>query len=206
MIRIPGNPSDRQTPSRNPAVSQNPDAASLGAGTPNPWRGAGPELLTAAIAVTATGLAALAVAGWTGLVIVAAGAAAISLVVVRGLAPRSADQTVRTARGKPSARTISGYGQRRFVVAMGVRDLAFYESDLRPALEHLLAARLAERHGVNLYTEPDAARKAFCRTGRDEALWHWIDPERERQAGRAGARSGIPRRDLTRLVNRLENL
>jgi hypothetical protein len=174
--------------------------------TPNPWRGAGPELLTAAVAVTATGAAALAVAGWSGLVVVAAGAAALSLVVMRGLAPRSADQTVRTARAKPKARTLSGYGQRRFVVAMGVRDRAFYESDLRPALEHLLAARLAERHGVNLYTEPAAARQAFCRTARDAALWHWIDPEREREHGRAGARGGIPRRDLSRLVNRLENL
>jgi hypothetical protein len=194
--------------SQLPGTQSGPQATDAAAGTesPNPWRGAGLELLTAAIAVTATGLAGLAVAGWTGLAIVAVGAAALSLVVVRGLAPRSASQTVRTARAKQTARTISGYGQRRFVVAMGVRDQAFFESDLRPALEHLLAARLAERHGVNLYTEPDAARAAFCRTGRDEALWHWIDPARERTSGRAGARSGIPRRDLARLVNRLENL
>ena len=33
-----------------------------------------------------------------------------------------------------------------------------------PVLEHILAARLAESHAVNLYTEPDAARQAFCRT------------------------------------------
>jgi hypothetical protein len=176
----------------------------------NPWRGAGPELLTAAVAVVATGLAALAVAGWTGLVITAAGVAALSLVVVRGLAPRSADQTVRTSRSKPSAREVSGYGQRRFTVTMGVRDLTFYESDLRPALEHLLAARLAERHGVNLYTEPEAARKAFCRTSADEALWPWIDPARERQpkdpGGRTESEAGIPRRVLSRIVDRLENL
>lgn len=173
---------------------------------PNPWRGTGPELLTAAVAVTVTGLAALAVAGWTGLAITAAGAAALSLVVVRGLAPRSADHAVRTAKSKPSARALSGYAQRRFVVSMGVRDLAFYESDLRPALEHLLAARLAERHGVNLYTEPEAARKAFCRTRADEALWHWIDPERQRQPGHAATQSGIPRRVLTGIVDRLEQL
>ena len=181
-----------------------------GPASPNPWRGARPELLTAAVAVVATGLAALAVAGWTGLVITAAGAAALSLVVVRGLAPRSADQTVRTAASKPSAREVSGYGQRRFTVTMGVRDLRFYESDLRPALEHLLAARLAERHGVNLYTEPEAARKAFCQTRADEALWRWIDPARERQpqlpGGRAEFEAGIPRRVLTRIVNRLEHL
>jgi hypothetical protein len=174
----------------------------------SPWRGAGPELTIAAIAVTATGLAAFAVAGWSGLAVVAAGAAVLSLLVVRGLAPRSAQQAVRTARSRPSARMLSGYGQRRFAVAMGVRDLAFYESELRPALEHLLAARLAERHGVNLYIQPGAARKVFCRTTRDEALWRWIDPARESQQAGSGAEvaGGIPRRVLTRLVDRLENL
>ena len=196
-----------------PDARPRPDArtgqdAGPGPDTDNPWRGAGPELAIAAIAVTATGLAALAVAGWSGLAAVAAGAAVLSLVVVRGLAPRSAQNAVRTARRKPSARTLSGYGQRRFAVAMGVRDPAFYESELRPALEHLLAARLAERHGVNLYTQPGAARKAFCRTARDEALWRWIDPARERQQAGSGvaASGGIPRRVLTRLVNRLEHL
>lgn len=188
-----------------PAGPGNPDAAA-GGETPSPWRGAGPELLTAAVAVTATGLAALAVAGWAGLAVTAVAAAAISLAVVRGLAPRAAEHAVRTARPRASARTLSGYGQRRFVVAMGVRDLAFYESDLRPALEHLLAARLAERRGVNLYTEPDAARRAFCRTPADEALWPWIDPARERQAGRAASQAGVPRRVLTRIVDRLEQL
>lgn len=183
----------------------------VGSQSANPWRGAGPELLTAAVAVAATGLAAIAVAGWTGLVITAAGTAALSLVVVRGLAPRSADPSVRTARSKPAARSLSGYAQRRFVVSMGVRDLAFYEADLRPALEHLLAARLAERHGVNLYTDPVAAREAFCRNAADEALWPWIDPVRGRGSGTAASgsaysRQGIPRRVLTRLIDRLEQL
>jgi hypothetical protein len=193
------------------AGPRNPDAASAGQRNPNPWRGAGPELVTAAIAVAATGLAALAVAGWAGLAVTAAAAAAVSLVVVRGLAPRAAEHAVRTARSRPSARALSGYGQRRFVVSMSVRDPAFYESDLRPALEHLLAARLAERRGVNLYTEPEAARNAFCRTPADAALWSWIDPARERPSGRAASGSayskqGIPRRVLTRIVDRLEHL
>ena len=181
--------------------------AGPGPDTGSPWRGARPELTIAAIAVTATGLAALAVAGWSGLAAVAAGAAVLSLVVVRGLAPRSAHHAVRTASSRPSARTLSGYGQRRFAVAMGVRDPAFYESELRPALEHLLAARLAERHGINLYTQPGAARKVFCRTARDQALWRWIDPARQPPQARSGATAAsIPRRVLTRLVNRLENL
>ena len=47
----------------------------------------------------------------------------------------------------------------------------FYDSELRPVLEHLLAARLAERHGVNLYQDPDAARRLLCRNPRDADLW-----------------------------------
>ena len=43
-------------------------------------------------------------------------------------------------------------------------------------LEHLLAARLAERHGVHLYQDPEAARRLLCRSGRDADLWPWIDP------------------------------
>ena len=52
-----------------------------------------------------------------------------------------------------------------------------YESDLRPVLEHILAARLAESAAVNLYTEPAQARAAFCRSRADESLWQWIDPQ-----------------------------
>jgi hypothetical protein len=175
--------------------------------TDNPWRGAGPELFIAAVAVAATGIAAIAVAGWPGLVVVAAGTAALSVVVVRGLSPRSARQTVRTAATKPTARPISGYAQRRFVVSSGIANSGFYEAELRPALEHLLAARLAQRHGVNLYTEPDKARQAFCRTRADEALWHWVDPARARPADQRDSPStGIPRRTLARLVDRLEHL
>jgi len=43
-------------------------------------------------------------------------------------------------------------------------------------LEHLLAARLAERHGVNLYQDPAAARAVLCRDSRGAELWAWIDP------------------------------
>ncbi|HEY6788292.1 MAG TPA: hypothetical protein VI365_13385, partial [Trebonia sp.] len=71
-------------------------------------------------------------------------------------------------------------------------------------LEHLLAARLAERHGVNLYTDPAAARRAFVRTARDDALWPWIDPAVVTAA--SDAHLGIPRRTLARLIDRLEHL
>ena len=171
------------------------------------WQEAIPELAIAGIAVAVTALAAGAVAGWPGVATVAIAAAALGLVMLRGLVPRAAAQAVRLARDKQVTRAIAGYTQRRFIVSSSIETRAFYESDLRPVLEHLLAARLAERHGVNLYTEPAAARAVFCRGRGDETLWSWIDtaqarlgPERDMQW------HGIPRRTLARLVNRLEQL
>lgn len=173
----------------------------------SPWLGSGPELTIAAVMVGVIGLAALAVAGWTGLAVVAVAAATASLLVLRGLAPGSAGQTVRTAKEKPTARAIGGYAQRKFVVGTSLSSRAFYQSDLRPALEHLLAARLAEHHGINLYAEPSRARATFCKTRSDESLWPWIDPAQAVPPGQhAAVKDGIPRRTLARLVYRLEHL
>jgi hypothetical protein len=172
-----------------------------------PWRGAGPELTIAGVAIAATALAAGAVAGWPGVATVAIAAAALSIVVLRALAPRSAAQAVRRARDKQVARSIAGYAQRRFMVSSSIATRAFYESDLRPVLEHLLAARLAARHGINLYTDPAAARAAFCRSRGDEALWYWVDPAQALPSPERDMQwHGIPRRTLARLVNRLEQL
>jgi hypothetical protein len=171
------------------------------------WRPALPELIIAAIAVAAAALAAAAVAGWPGVVIVAVVTAVIALLLLRAVVPRSAADRLRRQQDKQRARTISGYAQRRFIVATSLSSRPMYESDLRPVLEHILAARLAESHAVNLYAQPDAARKAFCRTRRDESLWRWIDPAQALNADeRAGQKSGIPGRTLSRLITRLEQL
>ena len=60
-----------------------------------------------------------------------------------------------------------------------------YEAGFRGQLEHLLASRLAERHGVSLYDDPAAARRVFAggSPGHD-SLWPWVDPAgRPRRAG-----------------------
>jgi hypothetical protein len=171
------------------------------------WRTARPELVVAAIVVVAATLAGAAVAGWPGVVAVAAVTALIAQLLLRGIVPRSAVQVSRLQRGKQRARAVSGYAQRRFVVAASLDSRAMYESDLRPILEHILAARLAENHAVNLYTEPEAARKAFCRLRGDERLWRWIDPGQSFDADeRASQSRGIPGRTLARLITRLEQL
>jgi hypothetical protein len=171
------------------------------------WRPALPELVVAAIAVVAAVLAAAAVSGWPGVVTVAVVVAVVALLLLRGIIPRSADQAFRLTKNKQQARSIHGYAQRRFVVKTSYGSRAMYESDLRLALEHVLAARLAERHAVNLYTDPDAAKRAFCRTRADESLWPWIDPKQALDASeRARNSRGISRRTLSRLITRLEQL
>ena len=174
---------------------------------PGRWRAAAPELIIAAITVAVAALAGAAVSGWPGVVVVAVAAAALALLVLRAALPRSAAPFSRRAKDKQQARAIFGYGQRRFIVATSLTSRPLYESDLRPVLEHVLAARLAESHGVNLYTEPEAARRVFCRTRADESLWPWIDPAQAENADqRSRHRGGVPRSVLARLITRLEQL
>jgi hypothetical protein len=181
------------------------------------WRGTGPELGVAGVLVVAAGVAGYAMAGWDGLSIVAVGTTAFAMLVLRGLLSAGAPDEGKKARERRRAQTLTGYSHRRFVVQSAVASRAFYDSELRPVLEHLLAARLAERHGVNLYQDPAAARSLLCRGARDAGLWAWVDPEArsggEARAGEAAEpkrrdadRRGIPRHTLARLIDRLERL
>ena len=140
-------------------------------GTISPWVGTTPELLVAAVLVAGAALAGYAMAGWPGLTVVAVATAAIAMVVLRILLPQLTPDLAKTAREKPQARTLTGYSHRRFVVRNAMTSEGYYDSELRPVLEHLLAARLAERHDVNLYQDPDAARGLLCRNPRDADLW-----------------------------------
>ena len=175
----------------------------------SPWRGAVPEVLIAAALVLALALAGYLMASWAGLAVVAVASPAAAMVILRALLPAATADRGRTAREKAHARSLSGYSHRRFVVQTSAESMSFYQSELRPVLEHLLAARLAERHGVNLYTDPEAARRLLCRTSRDADLWPWVDPEAARPRGRgrdAATERGIPRHTLMRLIDRLERL
>jgi hypothetical protein len=127
--------------------------------------------------------------------------------MLRVIVPHSAAQTLRQKKAKQRARAIHGYAQRRFVIANSLSSGQVYEADLRPVLEHVLAARLSENHAVNLYNDPAAARQAFCRTRRDASLWRWIDPAQvPGSTGRSPRPRAIPRRTLARLITRLEQL
>jgi hypothetical protein len=170
------------------------------------WRPALPELAVSAVTVAAAALAAAAVSGWPGVVVVAAVTAALSVLLLRALVPRPPAQTLRQRRDQQKARPIAGYSQRRFVVAASLSSRPVYEGDLRPVLEHVLAARLAERHAVNLYSEPERARQVFCQTQADLSLWRWVDPGQTLNPDERARGHAIPRRTLARLITRLEQL
>ena len=175
-------------------------------GMVSPWRQTAPELLTATVAVTAAAVAAYAVAGWAGLTVVAVATAAGAMVLLRALLPQLTPDIAKTGREKPRARILTGYTHRRFVVRNAMTSQNYYDAELRPVLEHLLAARLAERHGIHLYQDPDAARRLLCRNPRDAGLWRWIDPQARPQTRESQERRGIPRHTLARLIDRLEQL
>jgi len=100
--------------------------------------------------------------------------------------------------------TFTGYWRKRAGLVDGTQSLAAYDAVLRGTLQHLLAARLAERHGISLQDDPDAARRLLCPRPRDDALWYWVDPARP--PAQAGKQPGIPPRTLARLIDRLEQL
>jgi hypothetical protein len=183
------------------------------------WRRARPELAVAAVTVAAAAAAGYALAGPPALTVVIVVAAAAALLALRWVLPAAKPPPAVNGGTDTIATGWSAYRYWRTLSDLrdSVAARAAYEIRLRPALEHLLAARLAERHGVNLYTDPAQARRLLCRAGRDDDLWAWIDPAEARPEGAAdpeeradqrtaGQQPGIPRRTLERLINRLEQL
>jgi hypothetical protein len=74
-----------------------------------------------------------------------------------------------------------------------------YDLVTRPLLVRVLANRLADHHGVDLYRHREAARALV-----GEELWWWFDPDREPE--RSSQPPGVDDHTLTRLVQRLETL
>ena len=185
--------------------------------TPGPARASwppGPELVIAALAVTATAVAGYAVAGPGAFALVAVVGAVISLVVARSLvrppplAPPAEDVSgPDPAVPAPVLSSFSRQWRRRSRLGDAQASMTAYEAGLRGQLEHLLASRLAERHGISLYDDPAAARQAFTRGNPGyDSLWRWVDPARAATTSAPGDQPGIPYRTLARLLDRLEHL
>jgi len=184
------------------------------AGSADGWRGAIPEIIIAVLAVVAAGAAGYALAGPAAPGAVAVGASVIILIGLRGLLPT---REVPALTGQESTvgrhpASFDGFWRKRAGLADATKSLMAYDAGLRPTLQHLLAARLAERHGVSLRDDPELARRLLCGDGRDEGLWYWVDPAQPaippggQQGGKPDGQPGIPPRTLARLIDRLERL
>jgi hypothetical protein len=79
--------------------------------------------------------------------------------------------------------------------ALGAEGPAYLEKQLRPQLQRLFAARLAEEYGTDLYRAPARASELI---GPD--LWPWLDPTSP------APHPSIPEPTLRALLTRLESL
>ena len=170
------------------------------------WREAVPEVIIAAVVVAVAAVTGYAAAGLAGTAVVVTGAAVAALALLRGLAPKASgahdDDPPVDYEAVPA--TFTGYWRKRAGLADGTQSGPAYDAELRGTLQHLLAARLAEHHGVSLRDDPAAARRLLCPRPRDERLWYWVDPARP--AVTQAKAPGIPPRTLARLIERLERL
>jgi hypothetical protein len=169
------------------------------------WRASAPELAAAAFGVLVTALAVYAYAGADAAVAVVAGCGVAAIAYLRMLLPAVVQPDVREILPFRQATTsFLGVWRKRVTLRDATARMASYDAELRPALQHLLAARLAQRHGVSLYADPAAARRLLLPGPRDDALWFWLDPGR--QAETDPKRPGIPPRSLAAILDRLERL
>ena len=137
--------------------------------------------------------------GLVGLVISLSAVAALGLVAtvigVPGAAPR-----VRPPRRLPSfEEPYPSYQAISEQLSWSRVSPRHYDLVTRPLLVRLMAARLADHHGIDLDREPDAARALV-----GDDVWWWVDPSRPAQT--SSQPPGIDPAVLDRVVTRLERL
>jgi hypothetical protein len=173
------------------------------AAEPHGWRSARSEVQLAAGTVLVVTIAAYAWAGSVAAAVVLAASAVVFLVLLRALTEPDRKPPVPQAEWQTTGRSvIAGFWRKRGIVNDATAGNGNYDFELRATLQHLLAARLAERHGVSLYAEPERARELLGGSRRDD-LWSWIDPARQPAPSTTG---GIPPRTLAAIIDRLEHL
>jgi hypothetical protein len=169
------------------------------------WAACVPELVAASFLIVGSclgvylygglGLAAYTAAAW----------AVLCVVMLPALLPSASVQLIEQERWHGRSRTsFLGFWRKRSQLQDATTSMAVYDADLRPSLQHLLAARLAERHGVNLYADLAAARRLLDAGSHGPSLWVWLDPQRP--AATDQRQPGIPQRTLTAIIDRLERL
>lgn len=168
------------------------------------WRGARRELGVAAGMVVSLATAAWALdgPGASGLVlIVCAGA---SLVVLRTLiGPAEEPPPPEPPYAQGPTQLFAGFWRIQASLTDATKSRLAWDQEARPRLANLLAARLAERHGVSLADDPQSARRLLAGSRHD--LWYWIDPARPTPPD-ASTQPGIPPNVLAALIDQLEQL
>jgi hypothetical protein len=195
-----GRPADRR--------SGHPAAAEDG------WRGSVPELAVIAVLILATCAAVYGYAGAGAAVVTLTVWVVVLLVLLRCLVPATGVPLVQHQdTGRTTGRaSFTGFWRKHGILTSATASMMSYDAELRPTLQHLLAARLAERHDVNLYQDPSAARQLLLTSTargttpsrRGDQLWYWLDPARPAET--RPQVKGIPPRTLAAIIDRLERL
>ena len=172
------------------------------------WLACLPELAGAAVLTLSTTGAAYAFAGFGAAVVVAAGwAVACIALLPTFVAPGARAAGRASPAAQPGPHQLPRLlAQTRGALHDATASMVSYDAELRPTLQHLLAARLAERHGVSLYADPAAATAAACCPGparRRRSGTGWTRRARRRLTSGA---PGIPPRTLAAILDRLERL
>ncbi|MGH3385358.1 MAG: hypothetical protein ACRDO1_12310 [Nocardioidaceae bacterium] len=94
---------------------------------------------------------------------------------------------------------VPSYDEVRHAIAMGGHSRREYDFNLRRRLERIASSRLADTAGVDLHTQPDAAREVL-----GPETWSLVDPAVPISSDRTGG--GVSPAALTRAVDRLEAL
>lgn len=188
----------------------------------NGWSGAKPELAVVAGLILSLSAAAWIIDGPTAASLVVLISVAASLVLLRTLVARedpSGDRDTESPRPRQTpdepgpmgleqirlTHSFTGFWRTQSDLASATKSLSAWDYGTRPRLTNLLAARLAERHGVNLAHEPQAARHLLLGADDHNDLWYWIDPRRPSPPD-ASSKPGIPPGALAALIERLEQL
>ncbi|HUC58109.1 MAG TPA: hypothetical protein VMA95_11960 [Streptosporangiaceae bacterium] len=177
--------------------------------------GYGWHLARREIAVAAGLVLAISVAAWVLFGAEVAGTVALACLALGLLGqrvllpPREPEESRPDTFPDTPTTTFTGFWRTQTDLADATASMSAWDLTTRRRISNLLAARLAERHGISLTQDPEAARAVFLgdlaqrRAGED--LWFWIDPERQTPAD-AMNRQGIPARVLVALIQRLEQL
>ncbi len=154
----------------------------------------------ALVTVGCTVAAATATFGWAGLLAALSATAVVTGAVALATVPAAPEPRPRR-RPAPPVDNAPFRSYRQVAEALSWAEVSprHYDLGTRPVLVRLLAARLADRHGVDLAADRDAARALV-----GDDVWHWLDPDRE--VDRRGQPPGVDLVTLERIVDRLESL